>query len=335
VRRRLRAVAAVLAVAGLVPALAGVTLASFSAQTESAGAVVTAADDFLAPTVGATVIAKGAGGVTGFVRQSGAYHVYANVTDAGNPASGVQSVTADVSSLTAGATAVALSAGSWTAGGVTYSHRSAQLTVDAAASQGTKPYSIATLDNDGNSGTAPGSVVVDNTPPAGADVQTANGGGGTVGRAEQGDTLTFTFSEEVEPGSVLAGWTGGATNVVLRLRNGGLLALLGNPDDAEVFDATDTTKLPLGTVVLGRQDYVLGLFGGELLRFGATGTASTMVKAGNSVAITLGTASGGPAQTALGNGTMTWTPSATATDRAGNPGSTAPATESGAGDREF
>jgi predicted ribosomally synthesized peptide with SipW-like signal peptide len=334
VRRRLRAVVAVLALAGLVSALTGVTLASFSAQTESAGAV-TAADDFLPPTVGATVIAKGAGGVPGFVRRSGTYHVYANVTDVGNPASGVQSVTADVSSLTGGATGVALSAGSWTVGAVTYSHRSAQLTVDAGVSEGTKPYTIATMDNDGNSGTAPGSVVVDNTAPAGADVQTANSGGGTVGRPELGDTLTFTFSEEVEPESILAGWTGGPTDVVVRLRNGGVLGLLGNPDDAEVFDADDATRLPLGTVGLGRQDYVLGLFGGELLRFGATGTPSTMVKSGNSVTITLGTASGGPAQLALGNGTMTWTPSATATDRAGNPGSTAPASESGAGDREF
>jgi hypothetical protein len=121
----------------------------------------------------------------------------------------------------------------------------------------------------------------------------------------------------------------------VRLRNGGFLGLVGSPDDVEVFDAGDTTRLPLGAVVLGRQDYVLGLFGGELARFGATGTPSTMAMSGSAVTITLGTMSGGPAQTALGNGTMSWTPSATATDRAGNAGSTAPATESGAGDREF
>jgi len=41
------------------------------------------------------------------------------------------------------------------------------------------------------------------------------------------------------------------------------------------------------------------------------------------------------ADTASGSGTMTWTPSASATDRAGNAASTSTVTESGSGDKEF
>jgi hypothetical protein len=56
---------------------------------------------------------------------------------------------------------------------------------------------------------------------------------------------------------------------------------------------------------------------------------------GSTITIVLGSASGQAATTALINNTMAWTPSATATDRAGNAGTTTVANESGAADREF
>jgi len=59
-----------------------------------------------------------------------------------------------------------------------------------------------------------------------------------------------------------------------------------------------------------------------------------MVQSGAAITITLGTASGA-VTTAAGTGTMIWTPSNTATDRAGNPCSIANATESGPADKEF
>jgi hypothetical protein len=49
----------------------------------------------------------------------------------------------------------------------------------------------------------------------------------------------------------------------------------------------------------------------------------------------LGTASGSGAQTAGNNSTMTWTPSTTPTDRAGDACLATPAVESGAADKEF
>ena len=85
----------------------------------------------------------------------------------------------------------------------------------------------------------------------------------------------------------------------------------------------------LGSVSLGRSDYV-----GGNRTFGASGTRSTMVITGSTIAVTLGTQSGA-GTTAVGNGTMTWTPSTTPYDRAGNAMAAAAGTESGAGDKEF
>jgi len=162
-------------------------------------------------------------------------------------------------------------------------------------------------------------------------VQSANGGS-TAWRPEAGDTITFTYTEPLDPDSVLSGWDGSPTSVVVRMTNG----LLVVNDTLRVFDPTDTTPVSLGQVDLGRNDYVGGALGGEVLRFGATGTPSTMSRSGNSIAIAFGTASGaGTATTAASAGAMSWPPSLLATDRAGNGASVVPASESGAADREF
>ena len=52
---------------------------------------------------------------------------------------------------------------------------------------------------------------MDNTAPTATDVQTTNVGGGTNGKAETGDTITFTYSETLDPYSILAGWNGSST----------------------------------------------------------------------------------------------------------------------------
>lgn len=327
-----------LATAALVLGTVSPTLAAFTAGAESAGNSVTAAADFRAPQVTALAIGKAAGGATGFVKQGGGYFVYANVAaDTGKPASGIASVTADVSGVTTGATAIPLTAGSFSAGGVTYGYRSAALTANAVLAAGAKAFSVTATDNASNANSANGSVTVDNTAPAAADVQTANAG--SNGLAEQGDSLLLTFSEPVEPESILAGWSGTATPVVVRLVDNGLFGLpLGN-DAVQVFNAANSAALPLGAVDLGRSDYVAGLLGGNI-RFGGSGTASTMTMSGNTVTVVLGTYNAtvivDPMRTtAAGNGTATWTPTATPYDRASNAMSTASASESGGADREF
>ena len=71
----------------------------------------------------------GNNGSTGFVKQGQSYFVYANVSDTGNPASGVSTVTANVCNVTStSCSAVALASGSFTVNSVSYNYRSAALT---------------------------------------------------------------------------------------------------------------------------------------------------------------------------------------------------------------
>lgn len=326
-RNPLRPCALLVLIASVGLAAEDFTLAAFTSQAGTPANRVSAASDFRAPTVGASVIAKAAGGTPGFVKQGGGYHVYANVSDAGNPASGVGSVTADLSAITTGATAASLVSGSFSVGGTSYGYRSAQLTANASLSEGLKSYTVSATDNASNASGPTGgfSVTVDNTAPSGSDVQTANGGS-TAGTAEQGDTITYSFSEQIDPASVLSGWTGSSTSVVVRLINGG--ALPTAPDTFQVWNVANNAQLPLGTTTLPSGTYVGGLAGAEVASFGAGGTASTMVMSGSTITIALGTAGGQAATAGVLAGAMSWVPSATATDRAGNVTSTATVTES-------
>jgi predicted ribosomally synthesized peptide with SipW-like signal peptide len=312
---------AVLVALGLAVGLAGGTFAAFSDQTSNTGNTFSAAADLTPPTATASVIQRSTGGTPGYLIQGADYYVYANANDAGSPASGIASLTADVSNVTAGQTAAALSAagGPFTVGGVTYSYRSSLLTADDPLSSGSKSYSVTLTDNAGNVGTTTGfSVTIDNVAPAGADIQTTNVGGGTLGKAEAGDTITFTYTKPMSPTSILAGWDGSATTVTLQLQQNASLDLVA------IFDSANTTQLPLGVVSLNANHV-----NGNTRNF----TGSTMVMSGSSITVTLGTPDASTLTT--GNATMTWVPSASATDLAGNPCSTATVTESGAADPSF
>ncbi len=322
-RRQRRLALALFAVLLGLATTAGVVWALYTSNATSNGNELVAAADWVAPSASASVIGKSQGGVAGYIKQGGTYMVYANVSDSGAPASGIAGITANAGTLTTAQTAAALSAGPFTIDGVAYSHRSATLTANATLAAGTYSYALTSKDLAGNSRTQSGyTVIVDNTAPTAADIQTANKSGGTAGRPELGDSITYAFSEPIDPSSILANWNGAATSVVVRITN-------TTNDPLTVFNAANTAQLPLGSVSMGRNDYVTAS-----ATFGASGTASTMVQSGNSITITLGTASAGPS-TAASTGTMTWTPSASAYDRAGNAETTTARTETGAVDREF
>lgn len=286
----------------------------------TAGAGITVAVDTQAPTIGGAAIAKTQGGTAAYIKQGGTYYVYANVTDGGVAASGVATVTANVGSITSGQTAVALSSGSFTVEGTSYNYRSAQLTAGNPLAAGSYSFAITSVDNAGNSGTQSAfTVTVDNTAPAASDIQTTNVSGGTTGKAETGDTIAFTFSETIDANSVLAGWTGTATTVTLRLVDGGA----GN-DSVQIWNAANTAQLPLGTVNLGDTTYTSAT---------VTFTGSTMTQSGAGITVALGTTAG--TTTRAGPAKLAWTPSATATDRAANACSTTLVNESGGNDRDF
>lgn len=321
--RRLALYLLALVVAGFLTG--GGARASLALMTEatSQNATFTTASSFdtVAPTVSASVISKTTPYWPGFVKQGGTYYVYAQVTDGGAVPSGVNTVTANVNNVTTGQTAVALVAGSYSSGGVSYDYRSASVTASNPLTAGSKTYTITAVDVAGNSGTTSGfSVTVDNTAPTATNVQTTNAS--TAGRPEISDTITYTFSEVIDPESILAGWTGASTSVVVRITN-------ASGDTVTIRNAANSAQLPLGSVNLVGTGYLT-----TTRDFGATGTPSTMVAVGSTIVITLGTASGTVTTQSTGNN-MIWSPSATATDRAANACATTTATESGTLDLDF
>jgi hypothetical protein len=313
--------AALLAVSAVAIAQAGVgtTFGAFAAQSAAAGNVITAMPDFRGPNVTPLAIGKNTGNGTGAILPGAAYRVYAQVTDVGTPPSGTASVTANVSAVTAGQTAVPLVAGTYTAGGVSYNYRSAVLT--ATAGVGTHAFTVTATDAATNVTTANGSVAVDSTAPAPTNIAAS---GGTLGRLDVGDTLTLTTNDILDTFTILAGWDGSATTVrvVLDNDNGG--------DLLEIRNASGAAVLPFGTINLGRTDFIAAAGGGL-----ATFPASTMTQSGNAITVVLGGTVTGTPTTAAGTGTMVWTPSATVRDRAGNAMATAAFNEPAPLDRDF
>jgi hypothetical protein len=140
--------------------------------------------------------------------------------------------------------------------------------------------------------------------PQPADVQTRNGG--KRGKAERGDSITFTFAGAVNPLLVLAGWDGSATSATVHIQNP------GKKDILTVRNSSTGTQLAaLGSVQLNANYSDNVDFRG-----------STMTLSGNTITIVLGSQTGAVKDNAK-PATMVWT----------TPNGSA--TESGALDSEF
>jgi hypothetical protein len=289
----------------------GLSAASFT-DTSQNPQTVSADPDFLAPSAGTSAIAKAQGGVAGYVKAGGAYRVYADVSDSGNPASGIASVKADVSAVSPGQTAVSLSPGSYLVEGVAYNYRSAQLTAAAGVAAGSKSYGLVLADGDANARSQSFSVAVDNGPFAGNAFDTANGGGNS-GKPEAGDTVAFTYGKAPEPASILAGWNG--------VTPASVSVSIGQSSSNDTLAVAGTA---LGSVAL-KGDYVAKT---------VTFSGSTIALVGSSVVLTLGTPSS-PSSLEDENGARApiWSPSASAYDRAAN--ACSPATVTAAAGRQF
>jgi hypothetical protein len=297
------------------------TIYAVGSQAETASATLTVDR----PTVATAVIDKSAGGLASAIKQGGTYYMYANVTGSGSPPAGLASLTADVSAISTGQSAAALSSGSYTVDGQSYNYRSALLTAKSTLSAGTDSFTVKLTDSAGTATSTSYSVTVDNTAPRTSNIQTTNVAGGTVGKPEAGDTVIFTYTKAVDPTTVLSGWDGSAQSVVVEIVDGGT----SGDDKLEVLNASTLAQLPLGSIDLGRKDYVT-----KTTTFGASGTAASMVMSGGAITVTLGTPSA-TAGTAAATGTMVWTPSTTVTDAAGNAVSANTVNESGASDKDF
>lgn len=169
-------------------------------------------------------------------------------------------------------------------------------------------------------------VTLDNSPLRARDVQAVNGTG-SAGRVDSGDQVFFSYTNQVAPGSLLAGWDGTARTVTVRLADGSLSS--GTATD----DTLSVDGVALGTVNL-RGNYVKRR---KTVTASAVMTAGTTVVAGvttTTITLVLGTPSMGMPTTTV-TGSMVWTPSAGARTASGTACSITPATESGTLDREF
>lgn len=178
---------------------------------------------------------------------------------------------------------------------------------------------------------------VDNTVVRGLDVQATNRAGGTAGRLESGDSIAFAYSEQMNPTSIVPGWSGAApTTIYVRLRDGNLVGT-GSAGDTLQFsaDSSGSSPIRLGSVNL-HADFVKN---NKTSTFAATLGASTHVLGGATsslLTVTVGSlVSVGALKTSGNSAQMMWTPSAGATDLSGNPCSTAPVLETGLLDRDL
>jgi hypothetical protein len=293
VRGRAQMAVALVALAACALAI-GFSAASFT-DTEQNPQTISAATDFIAPAASASVIDQKENRVAGYVRSGVAYYVYANVTDSGNPASGIASVKADVVNITSGQDEVPLVAGSYTADGVSYNYRSAELKAKASLSAGSKAYTLDMADagenssSQGFSATAYGAF-------KGSDFETANVAGGTEGKPEKGDTVSFTFNNVPEAATIVSGWTGsGMKSATVSVANN------AENDNLTVSGAT------IGSVALK----------GDFTDDTATFSGSSISLSGATVTIVLGTASGS-VKTDSDKSKAVWTPSSSNLDLAGN-----------------
>ncbi len=152
-------------------------------------------------------------------------------------------------------------------------------------------------------------ITIENTTPTAKSISTSNVSGGTVGKAQTGDSMTFTYSTTMNPNSILAGWPGAATAVQVKF-----VAKTATDTTLTVWNSAGTVQLALANPLN---------LGGNYVPSGGAVFNATMVQNGAAITVTLGSlVSGGVQAAAVTGGTLTWTPSASATDLAGNKSST-------------
>lgn len=176
---------------------------------------------------------------------------------------------------------------------------------------------------------------VDNSPLRAADIQAANGTG-VPGKLDAGDTLSFTYSQQVNLATVTPGWAGASLPVTLRLRDGNVQGL-GTGNNGDTVDI----QRPGSTVNLGSVN-TKGNFAKsqKTVTFNATMSATTVTTAGvprTSVTVTLGAPTGGAGslRTSTTAVAMVWTPTSSVASMSGVANSLTPAAEAGTLDRDF
>ena len=274
--------------------------AAFTATIANPASTFATAADWTAPAVTLTAPAddsttdttptfSGAAGTASGDASTVTVEIFSGATASGTP---VQTRTATRSGATWTTTATTLPAGTYTV-------------------------RVTQTDSGGNTGTATRTFTVDAGKPKATMVSAVHGGAtGAAGRLNQGDKITFTFSEPIVPTSVLSSFTSSSAAVIVRFYDDSS----NYGDSFTVLDASGqaTVKLDAGSVwgidggVFTGRNYVT-----DTVSFTATMTRSAD---GASFVITLGS----PDRTsrlvtsAQSSANMIWLPRSGPTDAAGN-----------------
>ena len=245
------------------------------------------------------------GNVTGFA--SGASGSYAGYIDLGSKSFVTTTATIASSTLKFNATTntIQVTLGATVSGGGTLG------TVTAATGTYFPDSAIVSSTGVAVSGSVSASNIFTILQPTAAAI--ASGTTTPNGIPGSGDAITYTFSEQMDPTSILSGWSGASTAVeacFTRATSGASTAV------AIATSSTCSTAVNLGSVNLGEGSphYITN---GTTV--GLTATMSMATVSGTSV-VTVTFTSTSASFTANTNKTVwTWTPSASAADLAGNP----------------
>jgi Big-like domain-containing protein len=294
-----------LAVLGVLGALAaagsgvGMSSAAFTAKSQST-ATIGAAADWVAPAVSVSSPADGAR------LRSGSVTVFGPAgTDDG-----------DSSSIS-----LSLYSGSNATGSPALTRTASRLnaywyTSLTSLADGTYTLLATQTDNGGNTGRATRTFTVDTTAPTHVSL-TAENASGNSGRLDMGDTITFTFSEAIDPGSILSGWSGdGAATVKVRFLNN----VASSTDGFTVLDSGGAATVKLDTA--GTKGAGVTLGSGANYVSGTVNFTGTMTQSadGKSVVIVLGS-NDSPSRVSTSQASsakLSWTPTSGPTDLAGN-----------------
>jgi hypothetical protein len=184
----------------------------------------------------------------------------------------------------------------------------------AAAGDGSYRFYTAATDKAGNRQATPSTpratTILDRAVPTAQNIRSDNASG-SDGKADTGDTVTFTYSEAMSSASMLAGWSGASTQVLVKL-----VDAANSADTLQVWSASNSARLAIANPLALDGDYVPA--GGAVFR------ATMVLNAAQSVlTVTLGSLQSGSVKAASQanfqkNGPLRWTPDTRATDRAGN-----------------
>jgi hypothetical protein len=198
----------------------------------------------------------------------------------------------------------------------TSSSQGTSITVSASGTYTIKYFSVDKVGNAESVKTAGTAICIDTTAPAPTDVVLANGGL-VAGTAESGDTLTVTYSEQIDATTFCSTWTNSGiqamSNTSMRIQ----IANTGSNDTLTITavgsNCGGTGNFHFGSVTLG------GNYVGGTRTFGSSLGASqiTWDPSDRTLTLKLGTASG-TVMSGIAAGTPSYTPSSSLKDIAGN-----------------